>query len=329
MHTHIYDQFAVTPRLALRSPVAACGKTVLLDVLAKLVARPEKFDAISTAAIFRLIDASHPTMLVDEADNLALSLQPNGRLRAVFNSGHRKSGQIAIMEDGRTRKFSTFAPLALALPDVMHGLPRTLNSRCITIAMERHDGQRELWRFDPNNPDRALDACYGQIRLWHDDLKQQSLDLDPEMPTEIRNRFADNWRPLLAIADALGWSEKARETMLVFAREYQDADVIILLLIDIRRAFDACGLDRISSKGLLAALHAMDDSDWQEFHGVRADGSPHRLRDGELASLLRDFRIRPRTIWPLNRTANSKSMKGYTVRSCLARLLRRRRHNGT
>jgi hypothetical protein len=114
LHTHVYSNFMVTPRLALRSPVAGCGKTVLLDVLARLVVRPAKFDSISTAAIFRLIDDSHPSLLIDEADNLALSLQPNGRLRAVFNSGHRKGGQVAILERGRAREFSTFAPLAFA-----------------------------------------------------------------------------------------------------------------------------------------------------------------------------------------------------------------------
>ena len=301
----------VTPRLALRSPVANCGKTTLLDVLSRLVARPEKFDAISVAAIFRLIDMMHPTLLIDEADNLGIMSQPNGRLRSVFNSGHRKGGTSGLMEDGQVRKFSTFAPMALALPDAMHGLPRTLNSRCITIAMERHDGQRKLERFDTIRPHPEFDIAYRQIRLWHDDLQQQPLDPDPEMPAKINNRLADNWRPLLAIADSLGWGERAREALAVFAQEYIDVDVRILLLIDIRKVFDTCGLDRISSKDLLDALHAMDESDWREFRGIRGDGSLHRLRDSELAAMLRDYRIRSRTIWPANRTADSKSSKGY------------------
>jgi hypothetical protein len=127
LHTHVYDCFMVTPRLALQSPVADCGKTTLLDVLSRLTARPEKFDAITIAALFRLIDETHPTLLIDETDNLGLALRPNGRLRAVFNSGHRQGGQVAISEGGMTRKFSTFSPLALALPE-MRGLPRTRNS---------------------------------------------------------------------------------------------------------------------------------------------------------------------------------------------------------
>ena len=235
LHTHVYDRFMMTPRLALRSPVADCGKTTLLDVLARLTARADKFDAISTAAIFRLIDATHPTLLIDEADNLGLALQPNGRLRAVFNSGYRNGGTIAIQERGSLRRYSTFAPLALALPDTMLGLPRTLNSRSITIVMQRNAGQRELRRFDVSHPDGALDATYRQILLWRRDVE---LNSDPEMPAKLRNRMADNWRPLISIADSLGWGEPAREAMGIFAREFHDADVKILLLSDIRNVFD-------------------------------------------------------------------------------------------
>ena len=309
LHTHVYDQFMHTPRLALRSPTPGCGKTTLIDVLSRLVARPKKSDNITTAALTRLIDERHPTLLLDEAGNLGLLLQPNGKLRSILHSGHRKGSTTDQVDDGKWREFSTFSPLALALPDMMGGLPRELNSRSIMIGMERYTGQRELLRFDVNHPDRSLDIAYGQIRLWCDDLKQQPLDHDPKMPARMRN--ADNWRPLIAIADSLGWGDRAREAMVTFSHEYQDADVKILLLTDIRKVFDTCGLDRLPSKTMLAALHEMDESDWREFRGVRGDQQPHKLKDSELASMLRDFRIRSRSIWPPNRTAETKSAKGY------------------
>jgi hypothetical protein len=310
LHTHAFDRFMVSPRLVLRSPTADAGKTTLLDILSRLVSRPEKFDAITTAALYRVIDEKHPTLLLDEVDNLNLALRPNGRLRALFNSGHRAAGTLAIMERGELRRFSTFAPLALALPE-MRGLPRTLDSRVVSITMER--STRGLKRFDPNRHDPALDAAYLQIFMWRRDVK---LDPDPEMPAALaHNRFGDNWRPLISLADALGWGERAREAMIHFAREYQDADAKILLLTDIRKVFDACGLDRLASKALLDALHAMDDAGWCEFRGARDDQQPHKLRPGELAAMLRDFAIRPRTIWP--RAAGGKrgaSAKGYTRR---------------
>jgi hypothetical protein len=255
--------------------------------------------------LYHLIDETHPTLLIDEADNLGIALRPNGRLRAVFNSGHRRGGTVAIIEHGATRKFSTHAPLALALPE-MRGLPRTLNSRSITISMQR--SPRRLKRFDTYRPDLALEAAYQQIRLWQ---REVELDDNPELPEGMRNRFADNWRCLISIADSLSWGDEAREAMLIFAREHQDADIKILALVDIRKAFDASKLDRMPTRALLTALHAMDDAEWTEFRGPRGDQQPHQMRATELATMLRDFEIRPHTIWPANRTATSTSAKGY------------------
>jgi hypothetical protein len=137
------------------------------------------------------------------------------------------------------------------------------------------------------------------------------LDADPEMPKQLRNRLSDNWRPLVAIADSLGMGEEAREAAVAFARAFQDADVRILALIDIRRVFDANDVDRMTSKALLDALHDLADSDWTEFRGLRGDQQPHKLKAGELAGMLREFGIRPRVIWPLKRTAKSISARGY------------------
>jgi hypothetical protein len=306
LHTHVYDRFMETPRLVLRSPVGNAGKTTLLSVLEKLTARGKKYDSITTAAIIRRIDQRHSTVLIDEADNLGIELRENGRLRALFNSGHRKGGTFSMVERGREREYSTFAPLAMALPIMFGGLPRTLNSRSITIMMERDAEHRKLKRFDANHPDHALDAAYEQILLWRGDVE---LDSDPEM--SLRTRFADNWRALISIADALGWGEQAREVMTIFSREYRDADVKIILLVAIRQVFDTCQADCLPTKDLLDALYALDEAEWCEFRGLRGDQQPHKLRWTELASMLREFGIKSRTIWPPNRTATSRSAKGY------------------
>jgi hypothetical protein len=319
LHTHVHLQFMVTPRLALRSPTANCGKTTLLDLLSSLVARPAKRDNISTAALFRLIDREHPTVLLDEADNLSMELKPNGRLRSIINSGHRHGGTISISgRYGEEELYSTFAPLALALPDAMSGLPRTLNSRCVTISMKR--ARRELRRFEAYRPDPALDAAYQQILLWRKDVERsvanvRILDPDPALPKELRNRQADNWRVLIAIADDLGWGVEARAAAVAFTQAFQDADPRIQVLTDIRTTFDTPKwIDRITSKALLEALHIMDDGDgdWNEFRGIRGDQQPHKLKAGELSTMLRDFKIKARSIWPAGkRTAKSKSAKGY------------------
>ena len=302
VHTHLYDRFMVTPRLMATSPVRACGKTTLLDVVSHMVARPEKIDNITAAAIYSAVDEDRCTLLIDEADNLELTAK--GVLRAVLNSGHRQGASITRLMGRRRRRFSTFAPVAMATIGVLT-LP--LMSRSIVIPMVRHDGARSLKRFD--KADTAnLDAAYGHILAW---AKRITLNPNPEMPTELRGRQADNWRPLIAVADACSraWGVLAREAAIVFSKSYQEEDVIVVLLHHIREVFDTRRADRIFSKVLVQVLNGMDDAPWSDWRGLHDDQQPRRLSQGELARLLKPFRIRPRSIWPLGR--NDKSAKGY------------------
>src|SRR5262249_31313360 len=68
VHGYLIDCFPVSPRLAIRSPTKRCGKTTLLDVLSRLVARPLPTANITSAALFRVVEDYGPTLLIDEAD---------------------------------------------------------------------------------------------------------------------------------------------------------------------------------------------------------------------------------------------------------------------
>jgi putative DNA primase/helicase len=68
------------------------------------------------------------------------------------------------------------------------------------------------------------------------------------------NRAADNWRPLLAIADAAGgaWPEKARKAAVALAGgEIDEVSRTELLLSDIRNIFDDLDVDEIGSAELI------------------------------------------------------------------------------
>jgi hypothetical protein len=282
--------------------VRGCGKTVLLSIVSSLAARVLKTDGITPAAIYRLVDAERRTLLVDEADNLGLG--SIGPLRAVLNSGHRRGGSITRFVGDRPRQFSTFAPLALA---AIGNLPLPIMHRSIVVQMDRHDGTRELRRFDAN--DAALDAIYRENCLW---AKNCYLALDPEMPTELRNRQADNWRPLIAIADACHQGDAAREAAVAFASKARhDDDPGVILLHNIRALFDGRQVDRLASGAIIEALNRLEGGLWSDWRGIEDTQQPHRLSRGELARLLAAFRIRPRTIWPMPRGPQTRSLKGY------------------
>ena len=154
MHTHIYERYSVTPRLLLTSPVRGCGKTTLMRVLERLVARAERCDNITAAAIYSAIDEDRSTLLLDEADNLNVAAK--GALQAVLHAGFQQGGSIARMVRGGRKRYNVFAPIALAaIGTAWSSLP--LLSRSIVIRMRRHDGSFKLRRLDPEDT-RDLDA---------------------------------------------------------------------------------------------------------------------------------------------------------------------------
>ena len=124
---------------------------------------------------------------------------------------------------------------------------------------------------------------------------------------------ADNWRPLIAIADCFGpcWSEAAREAAITFAHAYQDEDAGVVLLSDIRDIFNRTSAERMASVDLIAALLDVEESGWREYRGPHDDQTPRKLSQGEMARLLRPFGIRPRPIWPAAKRRKGTSRRGY------------------
>jgi hypothetical protein len=307
LHTHVFQNFSVSPRLAITSPVNGCGKTTALVVLEQLASQPQRMDNATPAVLYHLIDRLGGTMLVDEADNLGL--QENGILRAVLNSGHRVGGNIRRLYQGSPRQFSTFGPMAIGAIGV---LPMPLMRRSIIIHMER-TARGGLTRFDSKDPDVIATTGYvrGVVLDWANG--NPVLDVNPDLPKALRNRVADNWRPLIAIADSFGedWGQEAREAAIAFATAYHDEDAAVVLLEDIRTIFDKTGADRMASESLVKFLLEIEESGWSEYRGPCDDRQARKLTQSELARLLRPFGIRPRTFWPHGPRKGGSSRKGY------------------
>jgi hypothetical protein len=286
VHAHALDSFGITPRLSITSPRPQCGKTTLLDIIYRLAVRPLLAVSVSASSVFRVVEVARPTLLVDEADTF---LPGNDELRGVLNSGHRRGGSVirVVGEAMEVREFSTFAPAAIAM--IGH-LPGTLADRSISITLKRKraDEPVESFRYDKTE---ELDQLARMCARWAADNLARLREADPVVPANLYNRAADNWRPLLAIADAAGgeWPERARE----IAAATVDADQAkrIGLLADIRDVFDKQQVDKIKSADLAAALVAMEGHPWAE-HGKA--GKP--LSANSLARMLTNDGISPSSI---------------------------------
>jgi putative DNA primase/helicase len=139
---------------------------------------------------------------------------------------------------------------------------------------------------------------------WTRDKSEAFRNADPAVPANLYNRAADNWRPLLAIADVAGgeWPERAR----AIAATTVDADQAnrVSLLADIREVFETKAIDRIKSADLATALVAMEGHPWAE---QGRSGKP--LSVNGLARMLAGDRIIPKTVRFGNRP--EETAKGY------------------
>jgi Protein of unknown function (DUF3631) len=278
LHTYCFETFACTPRLAITAPEKRCGKTTLLDVIKLLVPRPLSTANISAAATFRTIETARPILLVDEADTF---LSDNEELRGILNSGHRSGGQVirTVGDDFEARAFSTHCPVAIAQ---IGKLPDTLADRGVHISMKRRAPGEPLSRFRHGRTPELIEAASKAAR-WTADNAEAIRECDPVIPDAIFNRAADNWAPLLAIAEVIGGGvvALARQAALAACGVEEELSPRAALLADIREVFAENAGDRMSSKDLVDALVAMADKPWGECnHGkpLTQNGLARRLK---------------------------------------------------
>jgi len=304
VHSHAHDSASISPILAITSPAPECGKTTTVGLLGALVPRPLPASNITYAALFRAVEKWSPTLLIDEADTF---LKGSDDLRGILNSGHNRATAYVVRtvgDDHEPRTFATWAPKAIAL---IGNLPDTLASRSIHIELRRlAPGERiEPLRLD--RPSADFDRLRQQAWRWAQDHLHQLHESEPDLPCGLRGRRADNWRHLLAIADAAGgeWPARGRlaaETLVGSRAGGEDDAITTALLADLRDLFGERGQDRLTSSEIIRRLRTMEDRPWAEW---RQD-KPITTR--QLAALLKPFKIEPRSVRLGNQTA-----KGYLL----------------
>jgi putative DNA primase/helicase len=309
VRAHADECFDTNPRLALLSPEKRCGKTTLLELIAKLVPKALPASNVTASVIFRTIEAAHPTLLIDEMDSFSDAQE---ELRGILNSGHRRETARVIRNVGdahEPRAFSTWCPMVLA---AIGHLPSTIEDRSIVVPMRRRAPHEPVHRLRWHN--KAGQAVQAELRTlaraiarWTSDHGPSLMHCEPSVPEALNDRAADNWSPLLAIAEVIGedWPEKARKAALALSGK-EDTDTAsagIRLLADIRELFGSRDSQQLASPQLCEFLVQMEERPWGAW-GKR--GKP--LSQNQLAGLLRPYGITSRSI----RTAEGV-LRGYAL----------------
>jgi putative DNA primase/helicase len=307
--THRFSVFAIFPRLFITAAEKQSGKTTLLDVLSNVVSRPLLASNITAAALFRTIAVAKPALLLDEADSYA---KENEELRGIINSGHRADGAVirTVGEQFEPRSFGVFSPMAIA---AIGDLAATILDRSVILKLVR---RRPDEAVEPMRLDRApadLKMLARKAARWAADHGKALAAADPAIPASIANRAADNWRPLIAIADVAGglWAGpegRGRGCAVSLTLAVSDASTRVQLLEDIHTAFAAKGVDRLTSADLVAHLVAREDRPWPEYGRARKP-----LTATQMARLLSPLAISPGSLRPAD--GATATAKGYYRRA--------------
>lgn len=314
LYSHAFDTFRISPILVISSPEKRCGKTTLMSIIQQLVANPISTSHITPAAIFRIIEQKHPTLIIDEGDAF---IKNNEDMRGILNSGHTRNMACVYRTTGdqyEAKAFSTWAPKVIAL---IGKLQSTLMDRAIVVRMRRKLSDESVERYRLDKAEEIFSGLKEKCEIWSAENADLLLEIDPLVPDWLNDRAADNWRPLLAIAELAGenWLKRAHTSIAVAEDVASDDDSVgNSLLIDIRQIFIDSGADRLPTIGqgddaLLDKLLDMGERPWPTYN----HGKP--LSERQLADKLKPFDIKPKSIrLSKKRFTGTETAKGYMLK---------------
>lgn len=309
-----HEHVSTLPILTLSSPVKRCGKSTTLGLVGNLAPRALLTSSITASALFRAIEKWCPTLLIDEADT---TLPGNDDLRCMLNAGHTKTAAVVVRcvgDDHEPTLFSVWCPKVLAM---IGRPPDTVLDRSILIELRRKTRSDRVSRRREDTEGARLAPLRQRAMRWAQDTAPQLRAVEPELPAGLHDRAADNWRPLVAIADLVGgdWPALARQAAAELSGVEDDGDMPIgvLLLMDLKECWPT-GRAWCGSAQILDALHAIDDRPWKSFGRTEKP-----ITGAKLARLLRPFGIAidkfrdgPKTVNGYHWTQVSDAVERYT-----------------
>jgi hypothetical protein len=298
------DVIDVAPFLGITSATMRAGKSTLCEVLAALTRRAVLVSSLTSAVVYRLIDAHRPTLIADEADTWLLD--EKSELRGILNAGHTRETAIVprcVGDDNEVRLYSAFCARVLSM---IGRPPATIRDRSIIVELRRKTVGESVERLRLGRLRHELAPLQRQWRRWAADHADEMRVADPVVPPSLDDRAADCWRPLLGLADLAGarWPARARTAALDLSAGAipEDESENLMLLSDIRVAFAERGNPKsASSAELIATLKTLPERPWADLnkgHGITPSMLARRLRGfgpGPLGLRTRETRIGDKT----------------------------------
>ena len=264
MHTYVFEAFEVTPYLFISSPEKGSGKSTLLRILKAVAYRGRSSSGMSAAALARVVEASRPTLFLDELDaQMKGNKETAENIRGVLNSGYEPEGVYTrcVGNEFAVKDFPTL------LPEMSRWHRQTLGYRFRPLdhyrnapdAVGRNNRARSQGRGEGRcRPNQGKVGRMGGTRPA--DLLRS---IHPSPISGFNPRQNDIAEVQLAVAQLAGggWPQEdftqALQALLK-AASVEDGSIGVTLLADIRAVFDEQQTDTVPSAILAGCLPLQD-----------------------------------------------------------------------
>ena len=310
-HANLFHEFEHTPRLVITAPLKACGKTVLLNVLATMTNHSIPTGKCNSAAFVRLSAGGHLSFFMDEADMLFGKYGGDRDMITALNNGWQKGGNFikCVGDTHVPTQMPVHSAVAMAGISLNLKLPDTTLSRSIVINMQRaKSGQlQEKYRRKRH---QSLFQKHGERLLrWCNDHRQQIIDHVPMIPASVEPRDEDKWESLVSIAQ-LASPELGTKAMqlLMSQRQVDEDEAKMMLLKDFKAVYDwkhsqlsndlthgmtTRGIQPNALAVLLCQVHSHEENDdqvWERWNaGKYSQSQDTRIKGYQLTKLLSEF----------------------------------------
>jgi putative DNA primase/helicase len=230
----------IMPQLAFQSAGPESGKSTALEIVATLSCRGRLRSSYTAATVFRGISEHVCTYCLTDLHTVLTD--PRSELHQIVKACHRRAEAFVDRTEensGGKRYIETYRCWAALAWASIGPLFEEMQGRAIILPLSPvlPEESRELDHSSPGRNEVLIDARR-QLAAWGPTI---TAPLDPKIPEPLYSRIADNWRPLVALAELAGgdWPRRVLIAIEELRKVEHKPSFHMRLFTAVRDAFDA------------------------------------------------------------------------------------------
>jgi len=222
----VHNEIAThSPPLLITSPdeEGNAAKTLLCKYLQFQTPRGKVVGELSGASFFHMIDRVHPTLAIDNAENL---FRRKKDLLELLTNSWTRGVPVPRQVHGVTVEYDVFCPKIIGAIAGSNFLPPNTMGRSIHFSMLPKLPSETVEAFGYADNDEFL-AQRRKLARFALDNAERLRGANVEVPEGFDNRLRDNWRLLFAIADLAGggWPKRIRAAAVALTKQFYEPSV--------------------------------------------------------------------------------------------------------